>query len=528
MHVPITPLEFRRRAERLFGGKVGVIDGERRFTYAEFGERSRRLAAGLQTLGVHAGDVVSFLTYNTHHLLEAYYGCLQAGAVLNPINIRLRPREIADILNHAECRVLFFHRDFAPLVETMRGALRTVTAFVVIEGEGLPVLAVRDYEALLSEATPLRADPAVNEDRVAELFYTSGTTGRPKGVMLTHRTLYLHALYSMISSRTTDHTVYLHVVPMYHVNGWGAPHTVTATGGTHVMLRKIDPVEIFRLIQKERVTDLRAVPAIFNALIHHPEIGRHDLSSLREAIVGGSPASLTLIRTMREKLGCEVFAGYGLTETCPVLTTARPRAHLCHESPERQLERCTYAGYAIPGVEVRVMDEHGHDVPADGRAVGEIVARSNVVMEGYFKDPEGTGEAIRDGWFYTGDLATIDTEGYVNVVDRRKDIIISGGENISSVQVEDALNAHPAVYECAVIAVPDETWGEVPKALVVLKPGGDATERELLEFCRERLAHFQAPKSVEFLEVLPKGGTGKTLKAELREKYWGAEVRRVR
>ncbi len=528
MQVPITPLEFRRRAERLFGGKVGVIDGEKRFTYAEFGARSRRLAAALQALGAKAGDVVSFLTYNIHHLLEPYYGCLQAGAVLNPINIRLRPQQIASILNHAECRALFFHRDFSPLVEVMRGELRTVTSFVVLEHEGRRPFPVHDYEALLSEATPLGADPVVDENSVAELFYTSGTTGRPKGVMLTHRTLYLHALYVMISSRTTDDTIYLHVVPMFHVNGWGAPHTVTATGGTHVMLRKIDPLEIFRLIQRERVTNLSAVPAIFNALINHAQFGRYDLSSLREVSVGGSPASLALIRTMREKLGCEVFAGYGLTETCPVLTTARPRAHLRHEPPEQQLERRTYAGYAIPGVEVRVVDGHGHDIPADGKAAGEIVVRSNVVMEGYFKDPEGTADAIRDGWFYTGDLATIDAQGYVHIVDRRKDIIISGGENISSVQVEDALHAHPAVYECAVIAVPDETWGEVPKALVVLKPGGAATERALLEFCRERLAHFQAPKSVEFLDALPKGGTGKILKAELREKYWGAEVRRVR
>jgi len=315
---------------------------------------------------------------------------------------------------------------------------------------------------------------------------------------------------------------------MFHVNGWGAPHTVTATGGTHVILRKIDPAEICRLVQKERVTELRAVPAIFNALINHPDLGRYDLSSLREATVGGSPSSLALIKAMREKLGCEVFAGYGLTETCPVLTTARPRTHLRHEPPERQLERRSYAGYAMVGVEVRVVDEHGRDVPADSKSVGEIVARSNVVMEGYLKDSEGTAEVIREGWLYTGDLATIDPEGYVNIVDRRKDIIISGGENISSVQVEEALSAHPAVYECAVIAIPDETWGEVPKALVVLKPGRAATEGELLEFCRERLAGFQMPKSVEFMEALPRGGTGKILKAELREKYWSAETRRVR
>ena len=528
MRVPITPLEFRRRAETLFGGKVGIVDGDKRFTYAEFGERSRRLGAALQILGATPGTVVSFLTYNTHHLLEAYYGCLQAATVLNPLNIRLRPREIASILNHAECRVLFFHADFAPLVEEMRAELRTVSAFVALERGAPPALPCHDYEALLDAAAPSYRDPVVDEDSVAELFYTSGTTGQPKGVMLSHRTLYLHALYTMISARTTDATVYLHVVPMFHVNGWGAPHTVTAAGGTHVILRRVDPAEICRLIQRERVTDLRGVPAIFNALLSYPDLDRYDLSSLREATVGGSPASRGLLTAMRQKLRCEVFAGYGLTETCPVLSTARPKLHLRDEAPERQFERRGYAGYPIVGVELRVVDERGRDVQPDGRSVGEVIARSNVVMAGYFKDPQGTAEAIRDGWLHTGDLATIDPEGYVNIVDRRKDIIISGGENISSVQVEDALSEHPAVYECAVIAVPDETWGEVPKALVVLRPGEAATERELLEFCRERLAGFQAPKSVEFMDTLPRGGTGKVLKAGLREKYWRAEARRVR
>ncbi len=527
MHVSLTPLEFRRRAEGLFGGKVGVIDGGRRFTYAEFGERSRRLAAAIQGLGVTAGEVVSFITSNTHHLLEAYYGCLQAGAVLNPINIRLHPRDIEYILNHAGCRALFFHRDFTPLVQAMRDGLETVRAFVALEPDGPPPFAAGEYETLLSRTAPLRADPEVEEDSVAELFYTSGTTGKPKGVMLTHRALYLHALYAIISDRATDESIHLHVVPMFHVNGWGAPHTVTAVGGTHVMLRTIDPVEIFRLIQAERVTDIRGVPAIFNALVNHPEIGKYDLSSLRLAICGGAPVAPSLVKAMREKLGCEGFAGYGLTETSPVLTMARPKAHLWHESADRQLERRAYTGYAVVGVEIKVVDADGRDVPADGAAVGEIAARSNVVMEGYFKDPTATADVIRDGWFHTGDMATIDGEGYVTIVDRKKDIIISGGENISSVQIEHTLSAHPAVFECAVIPVPDEKWGEVPKALIVLKPGAAATGEELLQFCRERLAGFMVPKSVEVVDAFPKTGTGKILKSELREKYWAGRPRRV-
>ena len=527
MLVPVTPLEFRRRAERVYATKIGIIDGLKRFTYAEFGERSRRLATALVRLGIKPGEIVSFITYNTHHLLEAYYGVLQAGAVLNPINIRLNPQEIAYILNHAGCRVVCFHRDFTPMVDAMREGLKTVKHFVVLEPDGGMPFASHDYEALLAGSAPMAADPEPDENSVAELFYTSGTTGKPKGVALTHRSLYLHALYAMIATRNTDETVLLHVVPMFHVNGWGSPHTVTATGGVHVMLRKIDPVEIFRLTQAERVTHLLGVPTIYNALINHPERSTYDLSSLRLALVGGAPSSPKLIKSIEDGLGCEVFVGYGLTETSPVLTLARPKVHQAAEGPERHLERRSKTGYAIVGVEVRVVDPHGRDVPADGKAIGEIVARSNVVMDGYYKDPQATAAAIRDGWFHTGDMATIDEEGYVLIVDRAKDIIISGGENISSVEVENALFAHPAVFEVAVVAVPDEQWGEVPKALVVLKPGAKASEGELIQFCRDRLAHFKVPKSVEFLDALPKGGTGKILKGELREKYWAGQAKRV-
>ncbi|MGH2363020.1 MAG: AMP-binding protein, partial [bacterium] len=357
MFVPVTPLEFRSRAERLYGRKIGVIDGQKRFTYAEFGERSRRLATATRSLGVRPGQVVSFMTYNTHHLLEAYYGVLQAEAILNPINIRLNPKEISFILNHGECQVLFFHKDFAPMVDAMRGELKSVRHFVAIEPDGALPLAARDYEALLQESLPQVHDPEIDENKPAELFYTSGTTGKPKGVILTHRSLYLHALYAIMSLNTSDDTVLLHVVPMFHVNGWGSPHTVTGTGGTHVMLRKIDPLEIFRLVQQERVTLLLGVPTIYNALVNHPEIGKYDLSSLRLALTGGAPASPVLIKAMDEKLGCEARVGYGLTETSPVLTTARPKMHLSGDSVERHRERRSQTGYAILGVDVRVVDE---------------------------------------------------------------------------------------------------------------------------------------------------------------------------
>jgi fatty-acyl-CoA synthase len=521
-------LEFRRRAERLFGRKVGVIDREKRFTYAEFGERSRRLAAVIRQLGVAPGDVVSFLTYNTHHLLEAFYGVPQARAVLHPINIRLHAREISALLNHAESRALFFHREFAPVVEAIRDNLETVREFVILEPDGGARLGyAAEYEALVGTAAPLLVDPDVDENSVAELFYTSGTTDRPKGALLTHRALYLHALNLIIAMRYTDETVLLHVVPMFHANAWSSPHTVTGVGGTHIVLQKVDPVAIFRSIQEERVTVLCAVPSVLNTLVRHPQIGRYDLGSVQLVFTGGAPVSVTLMKEVRDAFGCETFVAYGLTEAGPLVTTARPKAHLRHETAQRQLERRASAGYAVLGVDVRVVDPEGVDVAPDGAAVGEIVARSHTIMDQYHREPGATSDAIRDGWLHTGDLATIDSEGYLNIVDRKKDIIISGGENISSVQVENVLYAHPALFECAVIAVPDERWGEVPKALVVLKPGMMATEADLREFCRERLSHFMAPKSVDFVSELPKSGTGKILKSKLREKYWAGHLRRV-
>ena len=376
-------------------------------------------------------------------------------------------------------------------------------------------------EGLLASASADYHRHDFDENEVAELFYTSGTTGRPKGVALTHRTLYLHCMYSALALMISDQETILHVVPLFHVNGWGTPHTFTMLGGTHVMLRKVDPAMLLGLVQKHRVTYLLGVPFIFNALINYPELNKYDISSLKILISGGAPASPTLIKAMEEKLGAKAIVGYGLSETTPVLTLAAPRKHLTEtEPPERRLARQAMTGWAIPGVGLRVMDSIGGDVRADGQQIGEIVVHSNVVMEGYYKDPEATRAAIRDGWFHTGDMATMDEQGYVLIKDRAKDIIISGGENISSVEIENALYSHPAVFECAVVAAPDDKWGEVPVAIVTLKPGMTATAADILASARERLSGFMIPKRIEFREQLPKGGTGKILKGELREPFW--------
>jgi fatty-acyl-CoA synthase len=527
MFVPLSVLEFRDRAVRYFGDKVGVVDGAKRFTYREYGERTHRLANALRDLGIGPGDRVSFVSFNTHHLLEAYYGVLEAGAILNPINVRLAPHEIAYILDHAGARVLFYQADLRPLVEGVVGRLRSRPILVVLEGETGP-LADHEYEALLAAASPAPLDPPIDENAIAELFYTSGTTGLPKGVALTHRALHLHALYALLGLGLDDTAVVLHVVPLFHVNGWGAPHWLTVVGGRHVMLRKFDPLELFRLVETERVTHLLGVPTIFNAILNHPERSRFDLSSLRLAIIGGAPASPALVANLEEALGVRAMSGYGLTETSPVLTLAVPRAHLeARSTPQESQGRRAWTGWPIPGVQLRVIDQQGRDVPADGETLGEIVVRSNVVMEGYYRDPEATAEAFRDGWFHTGDIAVVDADGYVLIKDRAKDIIIRGGENISSVEIENAIASHPGVYEVAVVAAPDEQWGESPVAFVVPKPGVTLSTEELVDHCRRHLAGFKIPREFIMRESLPKGGTGKILKSELREPLWAGREKRV-
>ena len=362
MFVPLSVLDFRDRAAAFFGDKIGVIDGEREFTYREFAERTHRLANALVGLGVEPGDRVSFITYNTHHLLEAYYGVLEAGAVLNPINIRLAPHEIAWILDHAGSKVVFFHRDFLPLVEQIGPGLEARPAFVVLDGEAGGI-AEHEYEGLLATGRTDPLEPEIDENGLAELFYTSGTTGLPKGVAMTHRQLYLHSLIAELGLGFTEADVVLHVVPLFHVNGWGTPHFLTMIGGRHVMLRKFDPGALIELVERHQVTRLLAVPSIFNAVLNHRDRAKHDLSSLRQLIIGGSPAAPSLVRALEAELGVEAIVGYGLTETSPIITLAQPREVLTSsEPPERRAERKAMTGWAIPGVRIRVVDAEGVDV----------------------------------------------------------------------------------------------------------------------------------------------------------------------
>jgi fatty-acyl-CoA synthase len=498
-----------------------VVCGNERFTYAEFADRAARLGGALKSSGVKPGDRVAFLSMNCHRLLEAYYGVLEAGAVLLPLNVRLAAHELAYILNDSRAKVLFLEKEFLNLVDSFRKELPTVESFFLLDAQPQTGwLSPHSYEDLLAAALPCRADiMGIDEDEVAELFYTSGTSANPKGVMLTHRNVYLHALHVCLTFDPTRDFAQLHTIPLFHANGWGVAHILALIGGKHVILRRFDCEQIFKLIEQERIYTMCLVPAMAIALVNSPERQKYDLSSLERVIIGGAASSPTLVREVEEKLGVTCISGYGLTETSPALSHSFIK-HGVELEGEEKYARQAMTGFADPGIEMRVVDDRDLDVPRDGKTVGEIITRSDGVMKGYWNQPQATAEALRGEWFHTGDMATIDERGYLLIVDRKKDIIVSGGENISSLEVEKALMAHPGILEAAVIPVPDEKWGEVPKALVVLKPGAQSRESELIEFCRSRLAHYKCPRSVDFYESLPKTGTGKILKKNLRKKYW--------
>jgi fatty-acyl-CoA synthase len=521
MNIPLTPLRFLRYAAQQYPRRTAIVCNDDRFTYAQMADRVGRLAGALRGAGIQPGDRVAFLSSNCHRLLEAYYGVLEAGAVLLPLNIRLTPAELGYILNDSGASALFIEKQFLPVAEALRKDIPTVKFFCQLDGAPeAPWLSPKNYDALLAAATPHLADiSAIDETSLAELFYTSGTSANPKGVMLTHRNIYLHAVHVGLGLQIERAAVELHTIPLFHANGWGVAHFLTLLGGRHVMIQRFDPKEIFRLIAKEGVHTLSLVPIMATALVNCPERPNYNLTTLRRIIIGGAASSPTLSREVEEKLACECFSGYGLTETSPTLSVSPMKPGMDWEG-EQRFSGQSMAGYAIPGVDLRVVDPNDNDLPHDGQSVGEIVVRGDGVMEGYWRQPEASAEALRGGWFHTGDMATLDQDGYALIVDRKKDIIVSGGENISSLELEKAILAHPAVLEAGVIPVPDAKWGEVPKALVVLKPNATATESELIEFCRSRLAHYKCPRSFDFVDSLPKTGTGKILKKEIRKKYW--------
>ncbi len=520
MHVPLTPIRALYRAVDLYAKKTGVVSGDRRFTYAEFGERVERLAFGLLSEGVLPGDRVAFLSFNTHQLLEGYFAAPLIRAIVTPLNVRLTATELTGILNHAEPRLLVYEADFAPLVEQLRQVCPNVQNWVE---------SGRPYEELLSRGRIQRPDLFTFDEReIAELFYTSGSTGTPKGVTLSHRTLYLHMLSISATFYNDETMVELHAIPLFHANGWGRPQCATFHGLKQVMVRRFDPAHVLRLIQEEKATSMSLVPTMANALLNCPELGNFDVSSLRQIHLGGAASSPELVARMEAVFPCPTMAGYGLTESSPVATSARDKSTVQFADEEDRLRHRAMAGWPLPGCEVRVVDLRMNDVPRDMRTFGEIVIRGDNIMDGYYKEPGATAAVMSNGWLHTGDMAVWDEENYIHIVDRQKDIIISGGENISSIEVERAIAAHPAVLECAVVSAPDPQWGEVPAAFVVVKPGHTLNQPALCEFLQQRIANFKVPRRFQFSDTaLPKTGTGKILKRELRETFWSGKDTRI-
>jgi fatty-acyl-CoA synthase len=528
---PLTPLAFLERTARVFPGKTALVYGRERWSWARFAEEVGRFAGALVRAGVEPGDRVAVLAPNVPALLTAHFAVLRVGAVLVAINTRLAPAEVGYILDHCGARVVLVDPELAPKLAAEPGGLAARPLLVNLED---PVAGVTGrpldgptWSEFLEGAEVLPVAGGIDdEERLTSINYTSGTTGRPKGVMYTHRGAYLNALGEILAHRLERDSVFLWSLPLFHCNGWCFPWAVTAAGGTHVMMRGVDPARVLQLIRSEGVTHFNGAPTVLLMIAEAPEARGVRFEPPVRVATGGSPPSPTLLARM-EELGVVVTHLYGLTETYGphVFCEMQPEWECLDVEGRARVMARQGVPYHV-ATHLRVVDDRMRDVPADGASMGEVVMRGNNVMKGYFADPEATAEAFAGGWFHSGDLGVVHPDGYIELLDRKKDIIISGGENISTIEVEHALVKHPAVLECAVVAMPHPKWGEVPKAFVSLKPGAVLTERELVDFCREHLAGFKCPKAVEFTE-LPKTSTGKIQKFRLRAQEWKGAAKRI-
>jgi fatty-acyl-CoA synthase len=513
----LDPLSFLQRSEFVYPDKVAVVHEQRRYTYRQLGERVRRLASALQQAGVEKGDRVAFIAPNIPALLEAHYGVPAAGGVLVAINYRLNAAEVKYILEHSGARVVFVDREFERLV-----ADASVDQVIRIDDSGD---SDDPYEVFLAEGSPdFEPTPPHDEAEPISINYTSGTTGRPKGAVYHYRGAYLNALGEVIETQLTPNSVYLWTLPMFHCNGWCFTWAVTAVGGRHVCLRKVDPGLIWELFESEGITHYNGAPTVQASLLDHDRAHKLD----REVIttVSGSPPTAELFARLTE-IGIRPIHVYGATELYgPYMICERQEGwdELPIEEQARLLGR--QGVHYVVAEPVRVVDDHGQDVPADGETLGEVLMRGNNVMTGYFEDAGQTEETLAGGWYHSGDLAVRHPDGYIELRDRKKDIIVSGGENVPTIEVEQAVSEHPAVSAVAVVSMPDEKWGERPKAFVELTDGQSATEEEILDFAKERLPGYMRPAAVEIAE-LPRTSTGKIQKKQLREREWAGRERQI-
>ena len=514
MEIPLTPVEFARRARRLYAGREAVVDGNLRLTYQQFLERCDRWSSALQALGVGRGDRVAYIAPNTHAHLEGYYAVPQIGGVLVPINYRLVADDFEYIINHCGAKVVCAHADHLAAIDGIRGRLPNVEHFVALEGSHDGWI---DYESMIASHSSDFTRVDIAETDLLTINYTSGTTARPKGAMITHRNAYINVMGTLVHHHLTPADRYLWTLPMFHANGWTFTWINTARGMAHVCLRQVEPRLIFQLIKDEKITMLCAAPTVLIGIANAPADVRAGSPRGVRLFTAGAPPAAATIELVERELGWELTHVYGMTEASPLITFCEPLPeHQALSLSQRSEIKARQGVELVSSGELRVVDEYGTDVPRDGQTLGEIIVRGNVVMQGYYNDPEATDAAMRDGWYHSGDAAIVHPDGYVEIRDRFKDVIISGGENISSVEIEGCLLRHPAVQEAAVVGMPHEKWGESPHAFVILRTGVKATEEELKLHVRNSLAHFKTPQWVSFVDQLPKTATGKVQKFILR------------
>ena len=492
---------------KLHKEKIAVFCKGKEFTYKQFSRRIGKLANALTKFGISKGDKVAIIHKNCHYFLEIYFGTMQIGAVLVPLNHYLSAEELAYIIKDSESKLLIANVNFTSKVNDTVDILKKDIKIIYTS---------KDYEDLIKTVDSILPEVDVKDDDAAQIYYTSGTTGGSKGVVLSYKNVYFHALCTIDELNLKDIDVWLHAAPLFHLADAWATWAITIVGGTHILLGDFDPKTVCITIEKQKVTLTNLVPTMYYRLVYYKEVNKYDYSSLRVLMSGGAPISPSLVKKIIETFKCDYIQTYGMTETSPFLTMSILKDHLRSLPFEEQLKYKSTTGKKFKGVELKVVNEKGQEVKTNKKEVGEIIVKGDSITKGYWKLPKETEKAIKNGWLFTGDMAVIDKEGYVSIVDRKEDMILTGGEKVYSIEVENVLYSHPAVLEAAVIGVPDEEWGEKVKAIVVLKNRKKATENEIIEFCKKKIAAYKVPKLVEFIDCLPKLGSGKICKKMLK------------
>lgn len=513
-------------ANRTFPNKTAILDGEETFTYREFTERVAKLKASLKEMGIQKGDRIGILMLNNYRYLEIMYAATSFGAIVVPINVRLSAPEVSYILNDAEVETLFIHQEFIPMVQYFKENVKSLNTIILAEPKPISTPDLVNYEDLIEERHECQLTfENIEEEDVAGLFYTGGTTGRSKGVMLTHKNLVTNAFHAALNLKYHENEIYLHCAPMFHLADQASTFAITLVGGTHAHIRVFTPERVLEAIEKYHITAVLLVPTMINMVIHSPKFHQYNVQSVQKVLYGASPISVEVLKkAMSQFSNTNFIQAYGMTEAAPILTVLRAEDHVLDGSPNK-LKRLQSCGQAVQGVELKIVNPNREEVGVG--EVGEIVAKAPNIMKGYWNLPDETAHALQDGWYFTGDLGYMDEDQYVYIVDRAKDMIITGGENVYSTEVENVLYEHPSILECAVIGIPDEKWGEVVKAVIVLKENALVTKEELKTFAKEKLAPYKVPKEIEFANELPKSGAGKILKRHLRDKHWEGISRKV-